>query len=71
MDHLLLHCEVAYALWSEEFWMLGVYWVMPPTVTSLLCGWRSRFVKKIFRNIEYGAIMFNVASIEGAQFSDI
>ena len=46
MDHLLLHCEVAYALWSDEFWMLGVYWVMPPTVTSLLCGWRSWFVKR-------------------------
>ena len=36
MDHLLLHCKYAHALWSEFFLMFGVKWVMPNTIVSLL-----------------------------------
>ena len=39
MDHLLLHCKFAYALWSEVFFIFGIQCVMPKTVTSLLFGW--------------------------------
>ena len=41
MDHLLLHCKFARALWSEVFLMFGVQWVMPYTVASLLFAWRN------------------------------
>jgi len=34
--HLLLHCDVVYALRNEIFRMFGVQWVMPPSVLSLL-----------------------------------
>lgn len=36
MDHLLLHCKFAHALWSEVFLMFGLQRVMPRTVVSLL-----------------------------------
>lgn len=31
MDHLVLHCEIASALWSAMF-SLGLTWVMPRRV---------------------------------------
>ena len=39
VDHLLLQCKFAYALWSEVFLIFGIQWVMPKTVASLLFGW--------------------------------
>ena len=41
MDHLLLHCKFAHALWSEVFLMFGVKWVMPSIVVPLLFAWRN------------------------------
>ena len=39
MDHLLLHCKFARALWSEVLRLFGVQWVMPKNVVSLLSAW--------------------------------
>ena len=41
MDHLLIHCRFASALWSEILIMFGVQWVMPDTIVSLLFAWRN------------------------------
>ena len=41
VEHLLLHCKFAYALWSEVLIMFGVQWVMPDTIVSLLFAWRN------------------------------
>ena len=41
VDHLLIHCKFAYALWSEVLIMFGVQWVMPDTIVSLLFAWRN------------------------------
>jgi hypothetical protein len=41
MDHLL-HCNVAYALWSALFTHFGLSWVMPRRVIDLFaCWWTS------------------------------
>jgi hypothetical protein len=34
VDHLLLHCEVACALWNAIFNHFGLFWVMPPWVVD-------------------------------------
>ena len=36
VDHLLLHCSVAYELWSMIFGLFGISWVMPRSVLGLL-----------------------------------
>jgi hypothetical protein len=42
MDHILLHCDVAYALWNNIFSRFGISWVMPRSVLNLLtCWWKS------------------------------
>jgi hypothetical protein len=41
VDHLLLHCDVASALWSSLFNRFGMSWVMPKQVIDLLACWRS------------------------------
>ena len=38
VSHLLHHCDIIYALWSEVFSMFGVWWVMPMTISSFLFG---------------------------------
>ena len=35
-DHLLLHCDVACALWSYFFCVFGVHWVMLNRVIDLM-----------------------------------
>jgi hypothetical protein len=39
VDHLLLHCGVANALWNSIFSMIGVCWVMPRTVKEFFACW--------------------------------
>jgi hypothetical protein len=42
-DHLLLHCEVACALWKAIFNRGGLSWVMPRCVVDLLACWNGLF----------------------------
>jgi hypothetical protein len=39
VDHLFLHCDVAYALWSALFTRFGLYWVIPRRVFDLFACW--------------------------------
>jgi hypothetical protein len=41
VDHLLLHCRVARALWNAFFNRFGLCWVMPCSVKQLLAYWWS------------------------------
>ena len=39
VDHLLLHCELAYQLWSFVLITFGLSWVIPRSIPDLLFGW--------------------------------
>ena len=39
VDHLLVHCKVAYQLWSSALRSFCVSWVLPERVVDLLFGW--------------------------------
>jgi hypothetical protein len=41
VDHLLLHCEVAHALWCNIFSQFGLSWVMPRCASDLCACWCS------------------------------
>ena len=36
VDHLLLHCSIAWELWSLVFCLFGIQWAMPHTALELL-----------------------------------
>ena len=38
VDHLFLHCEIAYRLWSFVFITFGLSWVIPRLIPDLLFG---------------------------------
>ena len=39
MNHLLIHCSVARALWSWILGVFGIAWVLPHSVSELLFSW--------------------------------
>jgi hypothetical protein len=39
VDHLLLHCDVAYSIWIAFFSRFGLFWVMPRHVVNLYACW--------------------------------
>jgi hypothetical protein len=41
VDHLLLHCPLAWELWSMVLGLFGVHWEMPCRVLDLWAGWRA------------------------------
>ena len=51
VDHLLLHCPVAFELWSLVFCLFGLHWVMPHKVIELFESWQGKFGRH--RNIDF------------------
>ena len=45
VDLLLLHCDVAYALWGFALQIFGIQWVMLSNVDTLLFSWKNWFGK--------------------------
>jgi hypothetical protein len=45
VNHLLLHCPIAQALWNLILILFGVHWVMPWDVVDLLACWNSSLDK--------------------------
>jgi len=42
IDHPLIHCKTAYALWSSIFDLYGLKWVMTWRVVDLFKCWRGQ-----------------------------
>ncbi|XP_059629362.1 uncharacterized protein LOC132271881 [Cornus florida] len=40
VDHILMHCLVAYDCWNFIFSMFGVYWIMPKHSLQLINAWK-------------------------------
>ena len=45
VDYLLLHCPIAWELWSLVFCLFGIQWVMPHTVLELFEAWQQKFAR--------------------------
>ena len=43
VDHLLLHCLIAFEIWSMIFCLFGICWVMLQRVADLLDCWSCNF----------------------------
>ena len=41
VNHLLIHCPVAYSLWVRMLQVFGIQWVMPVSVESLVFCWNN------------------------------
>ena len=39
VDHLLLHCPIAYELWTMVFCLFGIEWIMPKRVINMFAAW--------------------------------
>ena len=45
VDHLLLHCSIAWELWSLVFCLFGIQWVMPRSVLELFEAQQGKFAR--------------------------
>ena len=45
VNHLLLHCPIAWELWTMVLIIFGTSWVMPWGVEDLLCCWTGAYGK--------------------------
>ena len=43
VDHLLLHCPIAYESCSMVFCLFGIHWVMLYKVSEVLASWKGKF----------------------------
>lgn len=43
VDYLLLHCPIAFEMWSMVFCLFGIHWVLPSQVKVLLASWQGSF----------------------------
>ena len=55
LDHLLLHCPIAFELWSLVFCLFGLHWVMPHKVIQLFESRQGKFGQH--RNIDFWRLM--------------
>lgn len=46
VDHLLIHCPVAWELWTLVFSWFGLQWVTLKNVMELLIAWKAARVGK-------------------------
>ena len=62
VDHLLIHCPVAYSLGVQMLQAFGIQWVMPGFVESLVScwsNWLEKFSLDIW-NVVPGCLMWVV-----------
>ncbi|RVW53935.1 hypothetical protein CK203_073000 [Vitis vinifera] len=51
IDHILIHCSRARALWEFLFALFGVFWVLPSSVKDTLIEWRGFMLGKKHRKV--------------------
>ena len=59
VDHLLIHCPVAYSLWVQMLQVFGIQWVMPGSVDNLVfcwSNWSEKFSSNVW-NMVLGCLM--------------
>jgi hypothetical protein len=64
VDHLLLHCGAASALWNAFFSRFGLCWVMPSLVKELFASWWSYKERYCLEN---GSSLYYVVYLEGVK----
>ena len=43
VNHLLIHCPLAFDLWFMVSTLFGIHWIMSKTVVELLACWQGKF----------------------------
>ena len=70
VDHLLLHCEMAYRLWSFVFITFGLSWVIPRLIPDLLFGWWNWLVEAFVSDLELSPFVRPMVYLEGTKSED-
>ena len=70
VDYLLLHCEMAYRLWSFVFITFGLSWVLPRLIPDLLF-WLVELAGEAFvSDLEFSPVVHPMVYLEGTESED-
>ena len=66
ISHLLLHCSIAYGLWSFAFWRFCILWVLPGCVSVFFfffCwhNWLGKHQSKIWNMVSSCLVLDHMA----------
>ena len=65
VNHVLIYCIVARALWELVLGLVGVKWVFPESVKEVLFSWRGHLVgKKKEKDLEGHPVMYILDGLE-------
>ena len=68
--HLLLHCEMAYELWSFVFITFDLSWVVPRSIPDLLFGWWNWLGEALVSDMEFSSVVHFLVYLEGTESAD-
>lgn len=71
IDHLLLHCPIAYEMWTMVCCLFGLQWVMPKMAIDMFSAWQGTLGRHHNSFLESCVTFHHVVSLAGNKMLEV